>query len=298
VNFAPPEYPAILPAMAARPSIAIVGPGRLGSALAVELSRAGYTIAEIISRDRPGSRRRARAIAKLVRARATVIGDPLLEADLFWLCVPDRSIASVARDLSASLDWHGKTAFHSSGALTSDDLNVLRRRGAAVASVHPMMTFVDKSRPSLAGVPFALEGDRKALRRARQIAKSLKAPAFAIRKRDKPAYHAWGAFTSPLLVAALVTMEKVAFAAGLKAVDARKKMLPIVKQTMKNYAQLGPAEAFSGPLVRGDVETVRRHLKVLKSVPGAKDVYRALAGAALLYLPVGQRKKIEQILFR
>jgi len=286
----------MLPAMATKPHIAIVGPGRIGTALAVELSRAGYRITEVVSRTQAASRKKARTLAKRVRARITTLGNTRLDAGLIWFCVPDREIASVARNLSGSAQWRGKIAFHSSGALSSDELDVLRRRGAAVASVHPMMTFVSGAVPSLAGVPFALEGDRGAVRLARQIARSLKAPAFIIRKRDKPAYHAWGAFTSPLLVAALVTMEKVARAAGLTGADARKKMLPIVKQTMKNYDRLGPAGAFSGPLVRGDVETVRQHLRVLEKVPGARDVYCALARAALLYLPVGQRQKLRRIL--
>jgi len=286
----------MLPAMAAKPRIAIVGPGRLGTALAVELTRAGYTIAEVISREQTASRRKAQALAKRVRARATTLKNPQLDAALIWFCVPDRSVASAARALSGATQWPKKIAFHSSGALSSDELSVLRRRGAAVASVHPMMTFVSGSIPSLAGVPFALEGDRAALRRARPITRSLKAPAFTIRKQEKAAYHAWGAFTSPLLVAALVIMEKVACAAGLTAADARKKMLPIVKQTLKNYDRLGPAGAFSGPLIRGDIEIVRRHLQVLRKVPGARDVYSALARAALLYLPVGQRQKLQRIL--
>jgi len=284
--------------MAAKPRIAIVGPGRLGTALAVALSRAGYPIAEIISRESTASRKQARSLAKRVRSRATVVDDPRSDADLFWFCVPDRSIAAVARQLSQSMKWRGKIAFHASGALASDELIVLRRLGAAVASVHPLMTFVGGSIPALAGVPFALEGDQQALRQARWIARSLKAPVFTIRKRDKPAYHAWGAFTSPLLVAALVTMESVARAAGLAAADARNKMLPIARQTIKNYDQLGPAGAFSGPLVRGDVETVRQHLRVLKKVPGATEVYRALAQAALFYLPVGERKKMKRLLSR
>jgi len=286
----------MLPAMAAKPRIAIVGPGRIGTALALELSRAGYTIAEIISRDQAASRRKAQALAKRVRARATTLENPQLDATLVWFCVPDRSIASAARALSQSTQWRKKIAFHSSGALSSDELDVLRRRGAAVASVHPLMTFVSGSVPSLAGVPFALEGDHRALRLARQIAGSLKGPSFMIRKRNKAAYHAWGAFTSPLLVAALVITEKVAQTAGLTAAEARKKILPIVKQTIKNYDRLGPAGAFSGPLIRGDIEIVRQHLRVLRKVPGARDVYCALARAAMLYLPVGQRQKLQRIL--
>ena len=286
----------MLPAMAAKPRIAIVGPGRIGTALALELTRAGYTIEEVISREQAASRTKAQALARRVRARATTLGNPQLDAALIWFCVPDRNIASAARALSQSTQWRKKIAFHSSGALSSDELNILRRRGAAVASVHPLMTFVSRSVPSLVGVPFALEGDHTALRLARQVACSLEGPAFVIRKRDKAAYHAWGAFTSPLLVAALVIMEKVAHAAGLTPADARKKMLPIVKQTMKNYDRLGPAGSFSGPLIRGDIEIVRQHLRVLGKVPGAKDVYCALARAALLYLPVGQRQKLQRIL--
>jgi predicted short-subunit dehydrogenase-like oxidoreductase (DUF2520 family) len=282
--------------MAVKPRIAIVGPGRIGTGLALELTRAGYRITEVVSRENAASRKKARTLARLVRARASTLGTTQLDAELIWFCVPDHQISSAAGALSRSTEWRKKMAFHSSGVLSSDELDVLRRRGAAVASVHPMMTFASGAVPSLAGVPFGLEGDRAAVSLARQIARALKAPAFVIRKRDKAAYHAWGAFTSPLLVAALVTMEEVAHAAGLKAADARKKMLPIVKQTMKNYDRLGPAGAFSGPLVRGDIETVRRHLGVLRKIPGASDVYRALARSALLYLPVGRRQKLQQIL--
>jgi len=165
-----------------------------------------------------------------------------------------------------------------------------------VASVHPMMTFVYGSVPSLKGVPFAVEGDVTAVRMARQIVRDLGGQAFSIRKQHKAAYHAWGAFASPLLVAVLVTAEHVARAAGLSAVQARKKMLPIVRQTIANYEELGPAGAFSGPIVRGDAEIVRQHLRVLRSVPEARGVYLALARAALRYLPVRQRAKLKRVL--
>jgi len=210
--------------------------------------------------------------------------------------VPDRDIAAVAGDLSSRAVWKGRTAFHSSGALASDELNVLRKRGASVASVHPLMTFVRGSVPSLKGVPFAVEGDAAAVRVGRRIVRDLGGEAFSIRKRHKAAYHAWGAFTSPLLVSALVTAERVARAAGLSAAEARKKMLPIVRQTIANYAKLGPAGAFSGPLVRGDAEIVRKHLETLKKIPEAKEVYLALAKSALRYLPVRQRKEVEEAL--
>lgn len=282
--------------MAAKPSIAIVGPGRLGSALLAALVRARYRVSEIVTRDRAGSKQKARALAKSSRARACTWADAHLDADLIWFCVPDREIATAARALASIPSWKGKIAFHSSGALASDELRILRRRGAAVASVHPLMTFVQGTAPSLEGVPFALEGDAAAVRMARSIARDLGAESFMIRKQNKAAYHAWGAFASPLIVATLVTGEQVARAAGLNAIDARRKMIPIIRQTLENYAKLGPAGASSGPLVRGDTEIVSRHLQVLKKIPEARDVYRALARSALRYLPARERRKLEQIL--
>jgi predicted short-subunit dehydrogenase-like oxidoreductase (DUF2520 family) len=281
--------------MGQKPTIAIVGPGRLGSALALELKRAGYRICEIVSGSSSASRRKARALARQVRAKVAEAGSRL-DGELIWFCVPDREIARAARQLAEATDWRGKTALHSSGALTSDELHVLRLRGAAVASVHPLMTFVQRSIPSLNSVPFALEGDPAAVRVARRIVRDLGAELFLISRNRKTAYHTWGAFTSPLLIALLVTGEKVARAAGLSTAEARKKMLPIVRQTLANYAKLGPAEAFSGPIVRGDAQVVRRHLKVLKNVPEAKAVYTALARAGLRYLPAGNRRALETVL--
>jgi predicted short-subunit dehydrogenase-like oxidoreductase (DUF2520 family) len=281
--------------MAVKPRIAIVGPGRLGTALALELRRARYPISEIVSGDSSSSRRKARALARKVQAtwNATC---PRLDADVIWFCVPDREIAHAARRLADVVDWRRKTALHSSGALASDELRRLRLRGAAVASVHPLMTFVQRSVPSLRGVPFTLEGGASALRVARRIIRDMGAEAFSISRKRKMAYHAWGAFTAPLLVALLATAEKVAQAAGLSNADARRKMLPIVRQTLANYAKLGPAGALSGPIVRGDVQVVRQHLKELKKIPEARAVYLALARAGLRYLPARNRRELEKLL--
>jgi predicted short-subunit dehydrogenase-like oxidoreductase (DUF2520 family) len=194
--------------------------------------------------------------------------------------------------------WNGKIVFHSSGALSSDELNALRRKGAAVASVHPLMTFVRGSIPSLRTVPFAVEGDAVAVRLARQVVKALGGVAFAVRKKDKVAYHAWATLASPLLVAALVTVEQVAGAAGLSAADARNNIMPIVSQTIANYAQLGPAGASSGPIVRGDTDIVHQHVRALQKLPEARAVYLALARSAMRYLPVRNRKKLKKALIR
>jgi len=284
----------MLPGMRAKPRIAIVGPGNLGTALALSLAEAGFVVDAVIGRSRK-SLREARQLAK----RAAVLPTTDLgttQSDLIWICVPDSQIASAARTFATKLAWTGRTVFHSSGALTSDELDPLRRLGASVASVHPLMTFVRGTRPSLAGVPFAIEGDPAAARVARLIVRDLGGSSFTILKKYKPAYHAWGTFASPLFTALLATAEELAASVGVRRKAARQRMIPILQQTLANYAAFGAPRAFSGPIIRGDVETVRRHLSVLAKLPAAMHVYSALAMAALQYLPTKSKSTIRKTL--
>jgi predicted short-subunit dehydrogenase-like oxidoreductase (DUF2520 family) len=281
--------------MAEKPSIAIVGAGNLGTALALSLRATGYRIDSIIARADGTSFARARRLAKQVRSRA-LVGAEDVKARIVWFCVPDRKIAGAAAALAREFQGRGRIALHSSGALSGDELEPLRRKGAVVASVHPLMTFVGKSRPRLAGVSFAVEGDGTAVQMARRIVRDLGGEPFAIRKKDKNAYHALGTFASPLLTALLATTERVARLAGITGKAARRRMLPILLQTVHNYGKLGAAQGFSGPIVRGDVETVRRHLDVLRTAALPHLVYVALARAALEYLPAKNRKLLQELL--
>jgi predicted short-subunit dehydrogenase-like oxidoreductase (DUF2520 family) len=284
----------MLPGMAAKPRVAIVGAGNLGTALARALQRAGYEIEAVIAHARGESLKKAQRLAKQVGAGASTDLSEV-RAELIWFCVPDAEIARAARSLSRKIEWKGRVALHSSGVLTSDELAALRSRRAAVASVHPLMTFVRGSGASLAGVPFALEGDAAAVRVARRVIQDVGGHACSIRKKDKAAYHAWGTFASPLFTALLATTEQVAALAGVNRKAAKQRMIPILLQTLANYAAFGADGAFSGPIIRGDVDTVKRHLRVLRAAP-AREVYSALARAALRYLPVKNKSTIKRML--
>jgi predicted short-subunit dehydrogenase-like oxidoreductase (DUF2520 family) len=278
------------------PRITIVGAGNLARALAMSLHAAGYKIEQIVARGRTASLRSARCLAARVGAVAATVQKARISADIVWFCVPDGAIREAAISVERSTDWRDKVALHSSGALTSDELSRLRKRGANVASVHPLMTFVRGSDPSFAGVPFAIEGDARGTRIARAIVLRLRGEPFGIEKKNKPAYHAWGMFASPLLDALLVTNERVAEAAGVERTAARKRMLPILRQTLANYESLGAAVSFSGPIARGDLETAKKHLRVLKNIPGALAVYVALARVALRDLPAKNLSALRKIL--
>jgi predicted short-subunit dehydrogenase-like oxidoreductase (DUF2520 family) len=271
-----------------------------------------------------------------VGADAVTAHSASLEATVLWVCVPDREIHSAAfgladrlqilasaskrASLKVKLEDRGKSgvkvklqagklqarrpqagirsrfAFHASGALLSGELEPLRQLGIGTASVHPLMTFVRGARPSLEDVPFAVEGDAAAKRVANQIVRKLGGKTFSLPAKRKSAYHAWATMTSPLFLAFLVTLEEAARAAGLTREEARGMSLPIIRQTLTNYSTLGPAQSFSGPFVRGDAETVARHLEELKKQPGAREVYIALARAALRGLPIKNREQLKRLL--
>jgi len=297
--------------------VAIVGAGSLATFLAVALHHAGFKITEIIARDSPSSRRKARQLATKVGAQAVTARSASLDATLLWFCVPDREIRHAASTLADLLLARARLrrkaiprfALHSSGALSSRELDPLHAAGVKLASAHPLMTFVAGAHFSLSGfkssgfksgfksnVPFAIEGDHAATRVARQIVRALGGETFDLPPSRKAAYHAWATMTSPLLIAFLVTLEEAASVAGLKPEDARRSSLPIITQTFANYSRLGPAKSFSGPLIRGDAETVRKHLEVLRKRPAARNVYIALAKVALRALPVKNRHELKRLL--
>ncbi len=145
-------------------------------------------------------------------------------------------------------------------------------------------------------VPFALEGDVAATKFARRVVRDLGGESFLLPANRKEAYHAWATMTSPLLVAYLAALEEAAREAGLSRARARRMSLPIILQTLSNYGRRGPAKSFSGPLIRGDVETVAKHLALLKTNPMTRAVYVALAQVALAQLPVQNREDLKRLL--
>lgn len=277
-------------------TITLIGAGNLAHALGPALKAAGYHIDAVVARESPESRRRAKSLAMRLGAKWRGLEELEPLSDIIWLLRTDDALGETASTLAKRSGWRHKIVLHSSGALSSDVLAPLRRAGAHPASLHPMMTFVAGTAPDMSKVPFAVEGNPKAVAVARQIAGRLGAEVFPIRKSAKVLYHALGSFSSPLVVATLVTAERVGRSAGLTLPQTRKIMAAILQQTLKNYLERGPAAAFSGPIKRGDLDTVRRHLSELKRVPEGREVYRALVRSALRDLPSARKKELLALL--
>jgi predicted short-subunit dehydrogenase-like oxidoreductase (DUF2520 family) len=286
----------------AKGRVTLVGAGNLAGALATMLPKAGYELDEIVTRQESRGTRFARGLARQYGGRHVSIDKAKFASGITWLAVSDSAIRSCAGDLASKATWKNKVVLHSSGALSSDELSALRKRGASVASVHPMMTFVPGEIPDLEGVAWTVEGDARAIRVASQAVRGLGGTVVRIEKDKKPLYHAFGAFLSPLLVVHLDRAAEVATAAGISRKDVSRFMEPIVRRTLDNLfthvaEKNGAGRAFSGPLVRGDVSTIERHLKALRKTPGARKIYRALVEAAVESdLPVKSRGAIRRLL--
>jgi predicted short-subunit dehydrogenase-like oxidoreductase (DUF2520 family) len=200
--------------------------------------------------------------------------------NVVFLCLPDEVIPKVASRLARSrVEWTGKTVFHTSGLLPARVLEPLKKRGALIASFHPVQSFPDKkTRPShFRGISFGLEGDQKALALARGLIRQLGGRAVVIPEAAKPLYHAAFSFASNFLVILLDGAAGLLRQAKIPKNRAGRMLLPLLQGTLRNVKKLDTAASLTGPLVRGDAVSVGSHLKALKDLPPYAEIYRMLS---------------------
>src|ERR1700761_3055265 len=277
-----------------RPTVCIIGLGNWGSSLAHAVTVAGISLREVII---PSGRHAARKSVLPV----TTFDHALLDANIFWLCVPDSSIARVASRLARRCGRHGlegRIVVHSSGALNKQVLERAARAGASVAAVHPMMSFPTHTPVPLRGVPFAVEAGRADRRILDALIRRLGGNPFPLQSAKKTLYHLAGMLSSPLLVSHLAAASEIAMLAGLDSRQALQVIEPITRVTVENFFGAGAGRSFSGPIARGDVATIRLHLQALQPHPMLASVYRSLALYAIHALPAFDSKKLKAALNR
>lgn len=259
-------------------TISIVGAGRVGTTLGERLRQLGWNIGAVVTRSRRTSRAAIRAIG--AGSPLAAIGPEILRADVILVTTPDHAIPSGVQSLAkfSAEKWRGKVVLHTSGALDRTVLDPLARLGASTGSLHPMQTFSGRNIPKLGGVTFAVEGDARALRVARQIARSLGGVSVAIAGADKPVYHATAVLAAgsgfALIEAAAQMLEKIGFTRR----RALETLLPLTRQMLDNVERIGPRAAWTGPLSRGDFTVVAKHMTALRKYPREfQESYAALA---------------------
>lgn len=261
-------------------TISIVGAGRVGATLGKRLRQLGWRVGAVVTR----SERTARAAVRAIGGGKahSVLAPGVLDADVILLTTPDDALAGVARALAkiGSGACRRKVILHTSGALDRSVLDPLARQGASTGSLHPMQTFSGRNIPKLEGVTFAVEGDAKARRVAKQMARSLGGVPVAIASADKPVYHATAVLAAgsgfPLIEAAAQMLVKI----GFTRQRAFETLLPLTRQMLDNVERLGPRAAWTGPLSRGDYAVIAKHVEALRRYP--REVQESYAALALL----------------
>jgi len=226
-------------------TIAIVGRGRMGPALARALTAAGHPVVGPLGRGADGA-----------------------GAGVVLLCVPDGQIAAAA---AAIAPREGLVVGHCSGATGLDVLAPHEALG-----LHPLMTVTPEG-AAFAGASCAVAGSsERALATARALADALGMRPFEVADADRAAYHAAAAMASNFLTTIEAAAERLAATAGVP----RDALVPLVRASVDNWAALGAERTLTGPIARGDEATVARHREAIaERTPDLAPLFDALAEA-------------------
>ncbi len=251
--------------------VSLVGPGRAGTAITLALTRRGYTVSAVAGRT-AGAPSTSAASARF-DAPAVEVATAGRDAGLVIIATPDAAISDAAVALAPSLR-PGALVVHLSGARGLDELDPLVqcRADVAVGALHPLQTLPSDAERAVAGLTgawAAVDGSERVV----DLATDLGLHPFRVADRGR--YHAAASVASNHVVALLGQLDRLAASAGVPL----EAFLPLVQASLDHAAALGPADALTGPVARGDVDTVRSHLDALP--PEEQSTYRALAREAL-----------------
>ena len=258
--------------------VVIVGPGRMGLALGAALVQSGeiprltYIGREAEPPPHPIFNARRASVDYLMGP-----GPVPQDATILILAVPDDRLGAVAQGVAGYGDSPVDcAAFHLAGALTTDVLAPLHSVGYAVGSLHPLQTVADpwSAGDRLVGTAYALAGEPGALAAGKRLVRALQGRPFVIPPTLRPIYHAAAVLASNYFVTLVAIAARLLKEAGVPDEDAFPAILPLVRGTLENLEQLGLSAALTGPIARGDVDTVRLHLARLS--PEARALYSAL----------------------
>jgi len=268
---------------ARKPSVSLIGPGRLGIALAMALESAGYQIVSLVGRNR----QKLRKPSQLLDVSCQLLVAKELEkgrlGDLIIISVPDDQIVTVAGDLARIKGKGHPTVLHTSGALSSKVFASLAANGWHTGSIHPLASVSDPAGgvEALRRAYWCVEGDAVGIRVAKQVVRDLGARSFSLKSEDKPLYHAAAVMTSGNATALFDVALEMLERCGISRRSGQKMLAPLLASNTLNLSRSAPEDALTGTFARGDLATVRMHLSALKG----KDLDEALQ----LYRLLGKR---------
>lgn len=259
-----------------KPKVAIVGAGNVGNILAKAFYQQGYPLTGIASKTIIS----AEKLANYFGVRSTIRAAEITRyADVVVIATPDRYISQVVEEIATDGGFRaGQFVLHTSGGISANILSAASELGTFTGCMHPLQSFADRKRETdlLVGIYFALGGHGQAVKLGEKIVKDFGGQSFILADGDRPLYHAAACIASNYVVSLLHWAMKSYESIGLTPQQARAALLPLVQGTIKNIQELGPTEALTGPVSRGDCNTITAHLAAIED-GDEKKLYVALA---------------------
>lgn len=253
-----------------RPSVFVIGLGRLGTALARSLAAHGW---QVQAWSRSAKRRRLPGVT----IRSGGVPVEVADAKLVLLTVPDRAIGMVAADLAARGLLHkGQVVAHCAGALDLAPLRPAAEAGAAIGSLHPLVA-ATAGAVHLPGKAAAIDGTAPAVRVLRRIARTVGLKPITVPATGRASYHAAASLAANCLVALADLSAELLASTGVPREQALAALLPLMHSSLENLEHVGLPGALTGPVARGDAAVVESHLAALRDLPPQLLAYRALS---------------------
>ncbi|MEI6132539.1 MAG: DUF2520 domain-containing protein [Bacillota bacterium] len=285
--------------------IGIVGAGKLGCTLARALKDSGQEISGVYSRTAKSAAFLAKEVGGIFPNNLKITVE---QAGVIFITVNDDLIEVLTNRIvslfkrRAGKPLAGKAFFHCSGAKSSEILAPLKELGADMGSLHPLMTFPNKTMDieDIMGISFCFDGDDSALKIAVELTDMMDTNLFSLpNPKDKPLYHIAACILSNYSTVLIDVAGEAFREIGVSPQEGIAHCLPLIYMSIENAMNLGPAPALTGPISRGDLTTVRSHLEIIKErTPWLSDLYRVL-GLYAAAISIGDKRfgteKYEQL---
>ena len=265
--------------------IGFIGAGKVGTALAVRLFKSGYSVIAVTDANLRATEKLAELVSGCqVFKNAQQVADSV---ELIFITTPDDYIHKVCSELT----WYpDQNVVHCSGAASIDILEPAKKVGALVGSFHPCQAFasVDEAIKNIPGSTFSIEAQPPLLDLLKEMASSMGCDWIVLNPRDKALYHAATVFVSNYSVALLKIATDLFQSFDVSLTQATKVLMPLIQGNLNNMRNLGLPNCLTGPIARGDIGTIKKHIKILQEKDST--VLKLYAELGLQIVPVALAK--------
>ena len=270
-----------------KPTVGIIGTGVVGSAIGIVLQSKGYKITGVAD----SAQEKRNQLADRLGTSGMLPSEVARQAEVVFITTSDGAIGQVTRELAHDGCFQsGQVVIHMSGALTSEVLEPAAEQGAVCLSVHPLQSFaaIEQAIKVLPGSVFSIEGNPAGYPLGIRLVEDLEGKYFFIDKKAKPLYHAGACVVSNYLVTLVDFGTRLLEAAGIPKETAVTALFPLIEGTLANIRKVGIPQALTGPIARGDLATIQKHITTMEEVaPDLITLYRSLGSQTV---EVAERK--------